>query len=106
MWRHHLHSICTTTAQRLRRWSNVVQMLYTCFVFAGLMWHTENKLTPDDAVDNETGRGQQHQELSSATERLHGSNFITSGSKQPRLLLNNMQYNNGVSSIMLQAVMV
>ena len=31
----HLYSICTTTAQRLRRWSNIVQMLNKCFVFAG-----------------------------------------------------------------------
>ena len=33
----HLHTICTTSAQRLRRWSNIVQMLYKCFVFAGLV---------------------------------------------------------------------
>ena len=33
----HLHNICTTSAQRLRRWSNIVQMLYKCFVFAGKM---------------------------------------------------------------------
>ena len=34
-----LYNICTTAAQRLRRWSNVVQMLYKCFVFAGyLCW--------------------------------------------------------------------
>ena len=32
----HLHSICTTSAQRLRRWSTVVQMLCKCFVFAEL----------------------------------------------------------------------
>ena len=25
-------NICTTSAQRLRRWSNIVQMLYKCFV--------------------------------------------------------------------------
>ena len=31
----HLHNICTTSAQRLRRWSNIVQMLYKCFVFTG-----------------------------------------------------------------------
>ena len=31
----HVYNICTTSAQRLRRWSNIVQMLYTCFVFAG-----------------------------------------------------------------------
>ena len=31
----HLYNICTTSAQRLRRWSNIVQMLYKCFVFAG-----------------------------------------------------------------------
>ena len=32
----HLYNICTTLAQRLRRWSNIVQMLYKCFVFAGI----------------------------------------------------------------------
>ena len=31
-----LHKICTTSAQRLRRWSNIVQMLYKCFVFAAI----------------------------------------------------------------------
>ena len=31
----HMYSICTTSAQRLRRWPNIVQMLYTCFVFMG-----------------------------------------------------------------------
>ena len=30
----HLYNICTTSAQR-RRWSNIVQMLYKCFVFTG-----------------------------------------------------------------------
>ena len=29
----HLYSIGTMSAQRLRRWSNIVQMLYKCFVF-------------------------------------------------------------------------
>ena len=33
----HFHTICTTSSQRLRRWSNIVQMLYKCFVFAGLL---------------------------------------------------------------------
>ena len=33
----HLYNICTTSAQRLRRWSNIVQMLYKCFVFSGVM---------------------------------------------------------------------
>ena len=32
----HLYNIWTTPAQRLRRWSNFVQMLYKCFVFTGL----------------------------------------------------------------------
>ena len=32
----HLYNICTTSAQRLRRWSDIVQMLYKCFVFAGV----------------------------------------------------------------------
>ena len=31
----HLYNICTTSAQCLRHWSNIVQMLYKCFVFAG-----------------------------------------------------------------------
>ena len=30
-----LYNICTTSAQRLRRWSYIVQMLYKCFVFTG-----------------------------------------------------------------------
>ena len=30
----HLYNISTTSAQRLRRWSNIVQMLYKCFVLA------------------------------------------------------------------------
>ena len=28
----HLNNICTMLDQRLRRWSNIVQMLYKCFV--------------------------------------------------------------------------
>ena len=35
----HLYNICTTSAQRFRRWSNIVQMLFKCFVFAG--WSLE-----------------------------------------------------------------
>ena len=31
----HLYKMCTTWVQRLRRWSNIVQMLYSCFVFTG-----------------------------------------------------------------------
>ena len=34
----HLYNICTTPAQRLRRWPNIVQMLYKCLVFAGLLF--------------------------------------------------------------------
>ena len=34
----HLYNICTMLAQRLRRWSNVVQMLYKCFVFTGTLY--------------------------------------------------------------------
>ena len=33
-----LNNICIPSAQRLRRWSNIVQMLYKWFVFAGLYW--------------------------------------------------------------------
>ena len=31
----HLYNIFTMLDQRRRRWSNIVQMLYKCFVFAG-----------------------------------------------------------------------
>ena len=31
----HLYNICTMLGQRRRRWTDVVQMLYKCFVFAG-----------------------------------------------------------------------
>ena len=31
----HLYNICTTSVQRLRRWSNIVHILYKCFVFTG-----------------------------------------------------------------------
>ena len=31
----HLYNICTMLDQRRRRWSNIVQMLYKCFVLAG-----------------------------------------------------------------------
>ena len=31
-----LCNICTTSAQRLRRWSNIVQMSCKCFVLAGI----------------------------------------------------------------------
>ena len=31
-----VYNIHTTSAQRLRRWSNIVYMLYKCFVFAGI----------------------------------------------------------------------
>ena len=31
----HLYNIYTTLAQRRRRWSNIVIILYKCFVFAG-----------------------------------------------------------------------
>ena len=34
-----VYNICTKSAQRLRRWSNIVQMLYKCVVFAGLNEH-------------------------------------------------------------------
>ena len=31
----HLYNICTMLDQRQRRWADIVQMLYKCFVFAG-----------------------------------------------------------------------
>ena len=49
----HLYNTCTTSAQRLRRWSNIVQMLYNCLVFPGsiVFWlrpvHVEVQPTAD-----------------------------------------------------------
>ena len=34
----HLYNICTMLGQSRRRWANIVQMLYKCFVFAGYGW--------------------------------------------------------------------
>ena len=38
----HLYNNCTTRAQRLQRWPNIVQMLYRCFVFIGKAYLTSN----------------------------------------------------------------
>ena len=34
----YLYNISTTSTQRLRRWSNIVEMLYKCFVFTVYQW--------------------------------------------------------------------
>ena len=39
----HLYTIYTTSAQRLRRWSNIVEMLYKCFVLAGVVAYVEGR---------------------------------------------------------------
>ena len=41
----YVYYICTTSAQRLRSWSNIVQMLYKCFVFAGCYEDATSMLT-------------------------------------------------------------
>ena len=33
----HFHNICTTSAQRLRRWSNIVHMSYKCAGLTGIL---------------------------------------------------------------------
>ena len=38
----HLCNICTMLDQRRRRWTDVVQMLYKCFVFAGAYYSTDH----------------------------------------------------------------
>ena len=40
----HLYNICTTMDQRLRRCSNIEQMLYKCFVFVGIHAQTRSQL--------------------------------------------------------------
>ena len=46
----HLYNICTTSVQRLRRWSDIVNMLYKCFVFAGMtyIWVSRNPATSSE----------------------------------------------------------
>ena len=39
-------NICITTVQRLRSWSNIVQMLYKCLVFAGESGNLKRLVTP------------------------------------------------------------
>ena len=34
----HLYNSCTMLDQRRRRWADVVQMLYNCFVFTGYVY--------------------------------------------------------------------
>ena len=41
----HLYNICTMLDQRRRRWDDIVQMLYKCFVFAGI-YPAQNQLGP------------------------------------------------------------
>ena len=36
----HLYNICTMLDQLLRHWDDIVQMLYKCFMFAGLIFIT------------------------------------------------------------------
>ena len=40
----HLYNMCTMSAQRLRRWSNIVHMLYKCFVFAGIALQIQTRV--------------------------------------------------------------
>ena len=46
----HLYNICTTAAQRLRRWSTIVQMLCKCFVFPR-WWERDNRRGMDRVFD-------------------------------------------------------
>ena len=43
----HLYNICTMLDQRLRRWSNIVQMPYKCFGFQGLPLRHYSRLKPE-----------------------------------------------------------
>ena len=41
----HVYNFCTTSVQRLRRWSNIVLMLHKCFVFTGMIISHMNTAT-------------------------------------------------------------
>ena len=44
----HFYNICTMLDQRRRRWADVVQMLYKCFVFAGCSYSIDHRRSGDD----------------------------------------------------------
>ena len=63
----HLYNICTTLDQRRRRWADVVQMLYKCFVSAGILAYGHDELSfQSDTNDGpaETIVGGSHDHLS------------------------------------------
>ena len=41
----HLYNMCTKLAQRLRRWPNIVQMLYKYFVFTGWLQRDDHDIS-------------------------------------------------------------
>ena len=49
-WAKKLYILCTESAQRLRRRSNIVQMLYKCFVFAGWQPVATDRIPPVNCV--------------------------------------------------------
>ena len=61
----HLYNICTTSSQRLRRWADVVQMLYKCFTnvlclpgyWSSVLWNTTYYAPCCRQVTNVRGRG-------------------------------------------------
>ena len=52
IWSKQTQNICTTSVQRLRRWSDIVQMLYKCPVFCGIDYRIipENTRRPHDVA--------------------------------------------------------
>ena len=53
----HLYNICIMLDQRRRRWADVIQMLYKCFVFAGYLLRVDGLLHPTP-IPTPSGRPQ------------------------------------------------
>ena len=69
--RKHLYNICTTSAQRLRRCFNVLQMLYKCFLFTGVL------CLQIVSVTDHTTRQAYHNHVSISTKHANPANRKT-----------------------------
>ena len=86
----HLYKICTMSAQRLRRWSNIVQMLYKCFVFYWgdlneMTFQTEDlKFEPWSLIEHAAATGASHNNKSLRVDIGQGRHMFWNAGDEPR----------------------
>ena len=66
----HLYSICATSAQRLRRWADIVQMLYKCLCLLGHCY--QGTTYPSEDIEKQTDSRVHVNTLHSRSALLHG----------------------------------